>query len=405
MHGFLSLMVLSALAAAPQFDVQLVDGTRVPGSLDRWDAAQLVVTGSAGRTVLDVGKLAAITPQKPPASPAAKPAAWVDLVDGSQLAAADYTAENGRAKIVFSASEALELPTAEIDAVRFQPDSEATAAEWSRIRGQKIRADVLVTGNSSAIDYHQGAIEDVSGDKARFILDGQPLGVKRSKIFGLIYFHAAAASAPEHTYTIVDSAGSSWAAASLKLDGEKIDFTSPGGRATRRGLDSIAKIDLSSGKIVYLSDLKADSETVTPFAFTTTSKELPSRRELSRVRRDQNLESMPLRIHGQVFRKGLALRSDSKVAWTLPGKFSRLEGVAGIDDYVRPLGNVRLQIVGDGKTLLDVGLAGNVKDPQIDPRPISLDVSGVRRLVLIVDSQGNFGAGDHLDLANLRLIK
>ena len=226
------LMVLSALAAAPQFDVQLVDGTRVSGSLDRWDAAQLVVTGSAGRTVLDVGKLAAITPQKPPASPAVKPAVRVDLVDGSQLAAADYTAENGRAKIVFSASEALELPTAEIDAVRFQPDSEATAAEWSRIRGQKIRADVLVTGTSSAIDYHQGAIEDVSGDKARFILDGQALGVKRAKIFGLIYFHAAAASAPEHTYTIVDSAGSSWAAASLKLDGDKIEFTSPGGRAT-----------------------------------------------------------------------------------------------------------------------------------------------------------------------------
>ena len=37
--------------------------------------------------------------------------------------------------------------------------------------------------------------------------------------------------------------------------------------------------------------------------------------------------------------------------------------------------------------------------------PISLDVSGVRRLVLIVESQGNFGTGDHLDLGNLRLIK
>ena len=86
----------------------------------------------------------------------------------------------------------------------------------------------------------------------------------------------------------------------------------------------------------------------------------------------------------------------------MPGKFSRLEGVAGIDDYVRPLGNVRLQILGDGKSLLDTNIAGNENK---DARPISLDVSGVRRLVLIVESQGNFGTGDHLELGNLRLIK
>ena len=88
----------------------------------------------------------------------------------------------------------------------------------------------------------------------------------------------------------------------------------------------------------------------------------------------------------------------------MPGKFSRLDGVAGIDDDVRPLGNVRLQILGDGKTLLEANVAGNA-DPKKDATLINLDVSGVRRLVLVVDSLGNFGAGDHLDLGNLRLIK
>ena len=161
MHAILPLMLLSALAAGPQFDVQLLDGSRVSGRLVRWDAAQLVIETSTGRTTLDTGKLASLTLQSPPASPASKPAVWVDLVDGSQLAAAEYTVEKGRAKIVFSAGEVMEVPTAEIDAVRFQPASEATALEWSRIRGKKIRSDVLVTGNASAIDYHQGAIEDV----------------------------------------------------------------------------------------------------------------------------------------------------------------------------------------------------------------------------------------------------
>ncbi len=221
-------------------------------------------------------------------------------------------------------------------------------------------------------------------------------------MFGLIYFHATAASTPEGLFTIIDSAGSRWAAASLKLSEDKIEFTSGGGRTTRRGLDQIAKIDLSCGKIVYLSDLKPDAETFTPYPFTVTGKELASRLEFSRVRRDQNLESNSLQIHGQKYRKGLALRSRSELAWTLPGKFSRLEAMAGIDDYVpRPLGNVRLRIVGDGKMLLDSAVSGNDKKPL----PIDLPVSGVRRLVLVVESQGNFGTGDHLDLGNLRLIK
>ena len=403
MHAILPWMVLSALASAPQFDVQLLNGTRVSGSLVGWDAGQLVIENSAGRTTLDTDKLTSLTPQTPPASPAAKPAVWIDLVDGSQLAAAEYAVEKGRARIAFSAGEILVVPTAEIEAVRFQPTSEATALEWSRIRGRKVRGDVLVTGNSSAIDYHEGVIEDISDQKARFTLSGQTqaLGVKRAKIFGLIYFHATAASAPECLYTIVDSAGSRWAAAALKLGADKIEFTSPAGRMVRRGLDQIAKIDLSCGKIVYVSDLKPDAETFTPYPFTVTGKELASRLEFSRVRRDRNLESKSLQINGQAYRKGLALRSRSELAWTLPGKFSRLEGVAGIDDFVRPLGNVRLQILGDGKSLLDTSVSGNDKDA----RPISLDVSAVRRLVLIVESQGNFGTGDHLDLGNLRLIK
>ena len=188
------------------------------------------------------------------------------------------------------------------------------------------------------------------------------------------------------------------------LAGDKIEFIAPGGRTIRRQLDQVAKIDLSCGKIVYLSDSKPDAETFTPYPFTATEKEFASRLEFSRVRRDQNLESKSISINGRIYHKGLALRSRSELAWTLPGKFSRLQGVAGIDDYVRPLGNVRLQMLGDGRPLLDAAIAGNA-DPKQEATRIDLDIGGVRRLVVIVDTLGNFGAGDHLDLGNLRLIK
>jgi hypothetical protein len=282
-----------------------------------------------------------------------------------------------------------------------QPESEATAIEWSRIRGKRLQGDLLVTGNQTGIDYHQGAIEDVSDAKVRFALDGQILGVKRTKVYGLIYYHAAGTPPADSPYTVTDSGGSRWMVSALKLDGGKFEITAAGGRSVRRGFDQISQIDLSCGKILFLGDLKPDSEAFTANPFTLTEKELPSRLQFSRVRRDENLEGKSLRTHGQEFHKGMAMRSRTELAWTLPGKFSRLEAVAGVDDDVRPLGNVRLQILGDGKSLLDANVGGSDKEP----RPISLDVSGVRRLVLTVESLGNFGAGDHLDLGNLRLIK
>ncbi len=402
MHSLLPLVLLSALSAPPQFDVQLLDGSKISGGLAGWSEKQIALETPSGHRELAVAKVASVAAHGPAAKSALKPSVWVDLADGSRLAASEYTTEKGRAKIVLlPANEVLEVPTADVEAVRMQPESEASAIGWSRIRGKKLQGDLLVTGNQSGIDYHQGAIEDVSDAKVRFTLDGNILGVKRAKVYGLIYYHAAGTPAADAPYTIIDSGGSRWLVSAMKLDGDKLDFTTAGGRSVRRGLDQIAQIDLSCGKIVFLGDLKPDSETLTTNPFTATEKELPSRSQFSRVRRDENLEGKSLRTHNQEFHKGMAMRSRSELVWTLPGKFSRLEAIAGVDDDVRPLGNVRLQILGDGKSLLDANIGGSDKEP----RPISLDVSSVRRLVLIVDTLGNFGAGDHLDLGNLRLIK
>jgi hypothetical protein len=401
LHTFLPLILLSALSAPPQFDVQLLDGSKVSGNLAGWTAKQVLIETPHGRRELDVAKVASVAAHGPAAKSTVKPSVWVDLADGSRLVASEYTTEKGRAKIsLLPSNDVLELPTASVDAVRMQAESEASAIEWSRVRGKKLQGDLLVTGNQSGIDYHQGAIDDVSDAKVRFTLDGNLIGVKRSKVYGLIYYHAAGTPTADAPFSIADTAGSRWTVSSLKLDGDKLEFTSAGLKLIR-GLDQIAQIDLSLGKIVFLGDLKADAETFTANPYTMTAKELPGRSQFSRVRRDENLEGKSLRTHGQEFHKGMAMRSRTELTWTLPGKFSRLEAVAGVDDDVRPLGNVRLQILGDGKSLFDANLGGGDKDA----RPISLDVSGVRRLVLVVDSLGNFGAGDHLDLGNLRLIK
>ena len=323
MHSILPLLLLSAVAAPSQFDVQLLDGSKISGSLAAWTETQLAVETPAGRRELDVAKVASIAAHTPPAKPAASPAVWVDVADGSHLAGSEFTMQKGRANILLSGdSKELDVLAADVNAVRFQPESEATAIQWSQLRGKKLPGDLLVTGNQTGIDYHQGAIEDVADDKIRFTLEGKTLNVKRSKAYGLIFYHATASPSSDSSYSIVDAFGSRWAAASVKLVGDELEFRAAGGRTIRRDLAKIAQVDLSCGKIVFLGDLKPDVERLAADPFTLPAKELPSRLQFFRVRRDENLESKPLATHGQEFHKGMAMRSRSELAWTLPGNFS-----------------------------------------------------------------------------------
>jgi hypothetical protein len=403
----LALILAMALSAAPpQFEIHPLsgrppEGKPLVGRLVALDARQVTIETSSGRVSLDTAKVASIEAVQKPVPPPAK--VRVDLVDGSSLAAAEYTVREGRARIVLDGDEVLELPVGEVAAVRFQTGPEAMAAQWTRILGLKPESDVLAVTKADNIDYHKGILHDVSEKEVRFELDGEPLDVKRSKVYGIVYYHAAAEPPPEGACTILDAGGSRWSARSVAFS-DKWEWTTAGGHAIRRDAEQVVAVDLSRGKIVYLSDLKAESAVYTPLFGM--EKELPGRLEFFRPRLDQNMESKPLRINGQAFPKGLCLHSRTEMVYRLPGRFSRFEAMAGIDDGVRPRGHVRLVIRGDDKILVDTTLSGIDKDGSASkPQPISADLSGVRRLAILADYGEDFDVADDLDLGNARLIQ
>jgi hypothetical protein len=67
---------------------------------------------------------------------------------------------------------------------------------------------------------------------------------------------------------------------------------------------------------------------------------------------------------------------------------------------VRPNGNVRLVIQGDDRVLLETSVAGTEA-----ARLVDLDLTGVRRLSILVDFGENLDVADHLDLAEARIVK
>ena len=183
----------------------------------------------------------------------------------------------------------------------------------------------------------------------------------------------------------------------------KLQWTTVGGAKVSRPLDQVAVIDLSGGKVVYLSDLKPESLAYTPFF--PLEKELPARLEFFRLRQDQNLESKPLRTGGKQFRKGLALHSRTEAVYYLPGRFRRFEAIAGIDDDMgdaRPRGSVHLILRGDDKLLWEAVLSGADKEPF---KSIDLDVTGVRRLTIVADFTGDLDVAGHVVLGDARVSK
>jgi hypothetical protein len=419
------------IAATPSFEVQTLDGQTLVGPLTELTADRLSVDAAGGRVSLETERVLSISSQqKLIAAPHTSEVA-VELIDGSTVLGRQYLAQGTRAMITLPDGTVLETPTSIVRTVQLQRDSgplsSPLGAEWTRLVNMKVDSDLLVVRKDDNIDYHKGVLQDVTADAVRFDLDGEVLSVKRSKVYGLAYRHVAAAELPPPVCRITDAAGSHWSVRSLGLapqlpspfgrgaggegipadrphpsplpEGEgTIQWTTPAGLSVAQAADKIVQIDFSGGKIVYLSDLKPDSVRWTPYFGA--GKPLAAVEQFYAPRYDRNFDSAPLQLGGTQYRKGMALHSRTEIVYRLPGPFSRFRAVVGIDDAVRPGGKVRLVVRGDGRQLLEAAVLGSEA-----PRPIDLDLTGIRRLTILVDFGESLSTGDYLLLCNARLSK
>ncbi len=391
------VLYLVISATPPTFEVQTLDGRTILGSLAGLTADRLIVETDEGRVSLEMEKLLGLTRREKPIAQASAPGAWIELVDGSMIVAAQYTAEGEQARITLPDGQLIETPARSIRTVRLQADWQPVADQWTGILAKKHDGDVIVVRKGDNLDYHQGVLRDVSDEVVQFQLDGEVLPIKRDKIYGFAYRHAAGEALPGPICRLTDTFGSLWQVSKITLD-DKLSWVTPTGLMLSKSPDIVAQIDFSQGKVVYLSDLKPESITWTPLFGM--AKILSSWQQFYAPRQDRNFESNPLQLAGTEYGKGLAFHSRTEMVYRLPASYSRLKAVAGIDDSVRPHGNVRLVLRGDDKVLLDTPITGSD-----EPKSIDLDITGVRRLSILVDFGAQMDFGDNLDLCNARITK
>ena len=394
MHSF--LLTLLFLAAAPEVELRTLEGDVVAGKLLGLSIESIALETADGKVTVETDKLLGVAPKEKAAVPSGAAAVRLELLDGSLVLGKQYTVANRKATLTLLDDSTMEFDTRDIAAVRLQAAGDAIDKEWQRIVEGKHAADVIVVRKDETADYHKGVLHDVNETTVTFELDGEKIPVKRTKVFGLFYYHAER-DIPAALCVAVGTDGSRWSVRTLAL-GDGVEWTTPCGMKVKRPMNAVANLDFSGGKILFLSDLKADAVQWTPYFGT--AQPLPAVSEFYAPRMDQNMSGKTIQIRGEKFAKGLAIHSRTEMVYRLPGRFSRFRAVAGIDDEVAPNGHVQLVIRGDDKVLFEGPIAGADK-----AKPLDLDLSGVKRLTILVDFGEKLDVADHLVLGMARISK
>ena len=394
----LNLVIIALLSAAlPEVEVQTVEGEQFAGTLVEWKAERLVLKTEDGQRSLSADELSALAPRHPSTADLAVGKVEVQLVDGSSFSASQYTARAGTAAVVLPGGRKLSVPRESVSAVRLQGSGAAAGAQWERILKNRPTADILVVQRGEALDYHKGVIREVSESEVLFELDGEALPVKRTKVAGLVYYCPPGNKLAGTLCRIVDMTGARWIVREVQFDGE-VRWTTLSGVLCNRPVEELKRVEFASDKVLYLSDLKAESVEWVPWF--QPDKEQDFLSQFFAPRQDRTPEGKPLHLGGKAYRKGLAMNSRTTAVFRLPDRYRRFKATAGIDDEMRPRGSLQLVIRGDDRVLLETEITGTE-----EPRNIDLDVTGVRRLTVTAEFGKEMDQGDHLLLCEARVIK
>lgn len=427
--GFAALLLFTALfavflraAAAVEVTATRLDGSTTAGELRSWSDESAVIVSSAGEQKIPAAELLNVR-WSHPAFVAEKPIAGsAELVDGTQIPFGDFRTNGNTATLVPDIGSpakqpAVALPVASLAAIRLQRLDPALVPQWDDIRRQKLVSDVLVIlkRDGKSLDYVEGVVGNIAGDKVEFKLDGETSRVDRAKIAGIIYYRSAPARTAEAKMTLRGKSGFRTSVARFEQMENAITLTTVGGTKLRWPVDDIELADFSAGKVMYLSDMEPATKTWSPLVGLPGGLNLADAYGEPHLDRSMLGKKLSVRVKDlpdnetdaatsqaveRVFNKGLSLRSRTELVYRVPAGYRRFQTIAGIDPAAATVGDADLAVFADDRPLLETQIAGN--QPAL---PIDVEITGVKRLKILVDFGQNLDTGDWVNLCDAKIVK
>ena len=405
--GLLAAFGISA-AWAHGGEVRMLDGTTRQGDAVSLEKSELRFKGSDGKVLpipmdtvlrLDLGAV--------PARPPLEKFADLELNDGTLLRCASLKAVDKAVEVTLHGGMIVKVPLEKVANWLTNGADEAGRKDWDSRLAKRKRRDMLAIARQGAINSLDGTLG--TGDGEGKTIGFTPQGIDRearvplTNIHGLAFERAPDPNLEPILARLFDTGGNRLAASGITLKDGAWQVRLSGGLeisypAGGMGGLSPARLDLSRGKLAYLSDMDA------------TLAVDPGKEDTTRFRvgptRDKNLDLSPLRLAGVSYAKGLGLLAPTVMEFELGGEFREFRCVAGFDDAVPGAsGPVLLLIEGDGKELARRELT---RGPSRVAVPVACAVKDVQKLrvsVLPVGDELGLGYGKHLHLAEARVSK
>lgn len=365
----------------------LCDGTVFEGLVTTIDAAWKVGFETTGTT-----RVVPATELVRSGSPAPVPARpLVVLADGGLLVADVISGDREKLTTDSAGAGTVVFPWETLAAAVYHPPSDPRRLDALLDRaargGEASDRLLLVNG-----DEMTGLVETIASEKVRVQAELGAVDVETERITALLFRSAARQSPGVRGLRVWAGLrdGSRLSAVKMALDSKSLAITLAGGTTIRGLPEDLVWLQPQGGQAIYVSDLKPASYRHVPFL----SLAWP-------YRSDRSVQERWLRCDGQTYLKGLGVHSASRLTYLLAESFRRFEADVGIDDETAGEGSVRFRVFVDGQQkYTSPVMRGGQK-----PIPVSVDLTGAKRIDLVVDFADRADEQDHADWLDARLIR
>jgi hypothetical protein len=401
--------LLAALVLSAGADLQTLSGKKLSGDLVGLDRQTAILrTADGGEVRQPITDVLAID-LGGPESPAKGDYYEVELTDGTVLRCSQVALKGARAELTLLPDLSVALPLTGVFTILRDAQDPKVRQEWQKFVAKRGQYDKVGVFNGEQIDGLDGTFGQGTGDGIEFTpgAGGGKRNPKLAKVAGLIFAQKPNPDAPQPLCKITDAAGNLLVAADVVLNAQGLAVTTvSGARVAYPDAKRLAKLDFSKGKLTYLSDLDVvllpnlEPRLDDPRLVGEADYFKYSEADLFRPGRDHNLDNVSINFRGTTYPKGLTIHAGYGLKYDLGGDYRELRAVFGVDDSVEKESPVEVVLEGDGRELY----RGTISRKDA-PRPLAVDVKGVRELRITVRAPGLFDTGSQVNLADAKVSK
>jgi hypothetical protein len=241
-------------------------------------------------------------------------------------------------------------------------------------------------------DRLTGALLSLDDRVVKFQVDGKAVDVDRTGVIAM-GFDPAVLSYPRPKADYFDlllADGTRLGMTDVKLDKGQLSGVTRFGQAVHFPVGDLVRLDPRTPSFVYLTEREADAKQYVSYLGPTRP-----------FRLDRTVDGHRFQLAGHAYERGIGTQSRTLLAYRLKPGDRRFQALVGVDDRAGPLGSVVFRVVVDGKDRL----ATPSMTARDAPRPIDIDISGAKLLILITEFGDRGDVQDHADWVESRIIR